>query len=147
MKVEINSIYAVVAPSASEEAMQGNTVLRHIGGRPQLCWKEGTIIDHPRAWQLVGRGLAKPADEEAEAKCRSLTPEVIAEARFAQEMFYAGIPLHAKRAYRAGVVDRYDPITDSYSPGVNVELIDEDSHGLQPDEVAKLKEQISASVD
>lgn len=147
MQVTIDSIYAIVGPSADPNEVKAHAELRWIGGRQELCWRLGTVITGPEAWKLVGYGLATPHDEEAKAKCQCFTPAMIAEAKFGLEMTYKGIPLHAKAAYRAGIVDSYDPDTDSYQLGSNAGLIAENHYGLHENEVEKIKEQLNGSVD
>lgn len=82
----------------------------------------GTEYAHPNAAYFVNRGMAVPADDECEAACPGLTPEM----RQKLEQEYAAdqrgiVDKDDRELFFAGVIDGYEQVQGrtAYIPGPN----------------------------
>ena len=95
-----------------------NSELRQRGDRMVRYWLPGTIIEGPQAFRLVENGDAEPFDTECQERCKHLTPERLAAARYARERVARGIHPEDFDKYDKGLIAGYNP-DGSYIPGPN----------------------------
>jgi hypothetical protein len=86
---------------------------------PDNTHPKGTVIDHPKAYALVLRGVAEPADDECKAKADP-TPEQMERAQFYYDRTEAGIIPDDFQAYADGLMVGYNP-DGTWKPGPNFE--------------------------
>lgn len=84
---------------------------------PEGIVTAGTVIDHPEAWELIGHGVAIPADDECRVRA-GMTEKQMAEAQYAAKRLAAGIHPEDFDRYDAGEILGYNP-DGSYIPGPN----------------------------
>jgi hypothetical protein len=77
----------------------------------------GTIIEHPQAWELIGHGVAIPADDACRKRA-GMTEAQMAAAQYAAVRTLAGIHPDDFAKYDAGEIAGYNP-DGSYIPGPN----------------------------
>jgi hypothetical protein len=80
----------------------------------------GTELEDPRAYFLVGMGVAVPVDEECKAKCQPRSPEDEAAALHSYNRLEAGVAQEDFGAYDKGYMLGYDE-DGKWIPGPNYE--------------------------
>jgi hypothetical protein len=73
-------------------------------------FKEGAIIEHPKAFRLVQEGCAVPADEECRQECRvrGMTDARMAAAQHAYERLKRNVPPEKFGLYDAGFISGWE---------------------------------------
>ena len=95
-------------------------------------WPAGTVLDDPRAYLLVGCGVAEPADAECVARANKTSQEM-ASAQRKYEMFAKGIQEEDYQRYLDGELIGYDAEGKDI-PGPNyIDDDDEESAILLPE--------------
>lgn len=93
--------------------------------REEAYFPVGTILEHPDAWRFVEYGMAKPADEECEARCKPMTPEDRAKLELGYKADSLGIhDPEDRKLFFDGVIAGYEGLGDgkiAYLPGPNWE--------------------------
>ena len=87
----------------------------------------GTVIEHPQAFLLVQRGIAKPLDEECHFAAGLMTEDQIAKAAERYSEVDAGIHPEDLALFRSGKITGYraeydpnnEPPSKQYLPGPN----------------------------
>lgn len=106
---------------------ESQTVVKQIKRNGKLVkrrfWKQGGIVDHPKAYRLVQMGVAVPADEECK-EAANMSPEQMKEAQHGAERLIRGIRPEDYKLFDRGVILGYNP-DGSYIPGPNGHELEE----------------------
>lgn len=93
--------------------------------REEAYFPAGTIHEHPECWKLVNFGMAKPADEECEKMCRTLTAAERSQLELSYKADSLGIhdPVD-RQLFFDGVIAGYEAVGNgqlAWLPGPNYE--------------------------